>query len=118
MKTQRHVTANRSLLRIWISVRTLSAVAHLYEGDRFPEGLEHTYPGLRDGLLRTGVLRPDKEGRAVIRFVGVAIQDAVTVVMLPKVRVAARPDHVQRQAVRAMRTYARSAPSHWPAPVG
>lgn len=93
-------------------MRTLNAVAHLYEGDRFPEGLEHTYPGLRDGLLRTGVLRPDKEGRAVIRFVGVAIQDAVTVVMLPKVRVAARPDHVQRQTVRAMRTYARSAPSH------
>ncbi|WP_286952310.1 MULTISPECIES: LlaJI family restriction endonuclease [Brevundimonas] len=98
-------------------METSRATAHLFEGDRFPESLDEACPGLTEQLLRAGVLRPDPAGQARIQFVGVAVKDALTLVLLPKVRVDAAPRLVQRQIIRALKKYARRAPLHHePAP--
>lgn len=89
-----------------------SRIEWLYEGDSL-DGIRNTNTHeLRDRLLEAGAVQASPNGGLVIRFVGVLVFYAKTIVVLPKIRVAVPPDEVQRQVIRALRVYAKWIPPH------
>lgn len=98
-------------------METPSQPVFLREGDHLSSDATDRHQSLTDLLLEKGVLRPTSDGRLVIRFVGVAVAGAVTLVMLPKIALASPSDEVQRVTLRALRAYATWVPPfHEPSP--